>query len=433
MTGALIIAALIALNALFVAAEFAIVGAPRAAIEHRAAGGHRLAARILRVLRDPASLDRLIATAQLGITAASLGLGMIGEHLIAEALLGPLGSLGLGAAAVHTAASVASIAILTYLHIVLGEMIPKALALQSPERLVLLVTPIMLVIETALLPLVVAFNGIGNLVLRAAGIERKRSSEHMMGPEELSFVVKESRTQGALRSETGEVLRRLLAFPDLTASEVMVPRVKIHGIEAGASAVELRRIVRAARHTRYPVYEHDLDHIRGSVHIKALLACIAEGRALGPADVRQAPFVPETLSVEEVLGAMSRAKVQLAIVMDEHGGTAGLVSIDDLFDEVVGAVPERSGEEPFTRTPTGMLAKGTVRLDELGDELGVALEHEDVDTISGLILALLGRPPEVGDVVTYDHVRFVVTALDGRGVGAALATLEPSGEAEQDA
>jgi CBS domain containing-hemolysin-like protein len=255
-------------------------------------------------------------------------------------------------------------------------------------------------------------------VLRLLGIERARTSEHAAGPEELTFIVEESQEEGLLHGETGDVLRRLLAFSDRTAGEVMVPRVRIHGLRAGSTADAVRRAVRETQHRRYPVYEVDLDHVVGVVHIKGLVPCLAQRRSLMASDVRPVPFVPETLAVGDVLATMRRERTQLAIVMDEHGGTAGLVTIDDLFEEVVGIVQETAEERPFERLADGLAVKGTVRLDELGEELGIALEHEEVDTVSGLVLSLLGRPPEPGDVVEYDHVRFEVTHVDGHGVGA---------------
>src|SRR5919108_3639467 len=235
MTAFLIISALILLNGLFVAAEFAIVGAPRAAIDARAARGNRLALAVQAILRDPKRQDRYIATAQLGITVASLGLGMYGEHVLADWIYESLGHAGAPAFLVsHGVASVVAIAILTYFHIVIGEMVPKSLALQQAERMALWITPPMLWIKNMTFPLVLALNGIGNSVLKLIGVNRQaQNADQYYTAEELQLIVQESEELGAIRSESGQMLRELFEFGDLTAGEVMVPRVRVIGIPIG--------------------------------------------------------------------------------------------------------------------------------------------------------------------------------------------------------
>lgn len=422
----LIITVLILLNALFVAAEFAIVGAPRAAIERRAAEGDAVARLVAGILRDPRKQDRYIATAQLGITIASLGLGMYGEHVLAEWIGHWLDGLGpLKAPAAHTLASILAVAILTYFHIVVGEMIPKSLALQSADRAALFVTPVMLAIQRVVILPVMALNGIGNWLLRMAGINRfVASGEHYRTPEELQFIVRESQAGGMLRSESADVVQELLEFGELTAGEVMIPRVRVVGIPAGAPSEEMMRILRHTPHTRYPVYEGSLDHIVGVVHIKDILRRMPNRRALRPSEVREVPFIPVTAGMDVVLGAMRRVNSQMAVVMDEHGGTAGVITIEDLFEEVVGEIEEGWVQRPGAdRDPNGRLrVEGTMRISEVGEELELVLEHPEVDTVSGLVLALLDRPPVVGDTVEWDDVRFEVTATEGHGVTECAVT-----------
>jgi CBS domain containing-hemolysin-like protein len=421
-----IITVLILLNALFVAAEFAIVGAPRAAIERRAADGDAVARLVAGILRDPRRQDRYIATAQLGITVASLGLGMYGEHVLAEWIAAWLDGLGpVRTAAAHTLASILAVAILTYFHIVVGEMIPKSLALQSADRAALAVTPIMLGIQRLVILPVMALNALGNALLRLVGINRfAATGEHYRTPEELQFIVRESQAGGMLRQESADVVQELLAFGDLTAGEVMIPRVRVCGIPEGANAEQMLRILRATPHTRYPVYRGSLDEIVGVVHIKDILRRIPNRRALRAEEVREVPFIPETAAMDTVLAAMRRANSQMAVVMDEHGGTAGVVTIEDLFEEVVGEIEEGSTQHSeVSRDAEGrLLVEGTVRIEEVGEELGVVLEHPEVDTVSGLVLAELDRPPTVGDVVEYDDVRFEVTGVEGHGVKECLVT-----------
>ena len=425
----LIIAVLVVINALFVAAEFAIVGAPRTNIDHLASQGSRLAARVARILGEPKRQDRFIATTQVGISAASLGLGMYGEQIIAghvEHWLAPLDTMRF--VATHALASGLAVAILTYVHIVVGEMVPKGLALQSAMRTAMYVSPIIEALEVALLPLVVMLNAAGNSLLGLIGIKRAQNeAERYHTSEELQLIIEESHERGMLRGESGRILRDLFEFGNLTAGEVMVPRVRLVGIAAGTPIADAQEIIRRTTHTRYPVYTGDLDHIDGSVHIKTLLRHIVAGTPVALRDVRPLPHVPTTTPLDEVLAAMRRARAHMAVVMDEHGGTAGVVTIGDLFEEVVGDIDEDRGRPPISKDALGrVVVRGTVRLTSAGEALGVTLEHPDVQSVSGLVLALLDRPAQVGDVVTWGHVRIEVTAVAGRGVAEAAMTRLPA-------
>lgn len=423
----LIITVLIVLNGFFVAAEFAIISVPRASIERLANQGHRTARIIHDFLRDPYQQDQVIATAQLGITFASLGLGMYGEHVLAEWIAGWLDGFGPARwLAAHTLASILAVTLLTYLHIVIGEMIPKAMALQQPERIALHVTPALLAFKTLLYPLVIGLNRIGNSLLALIGIRRQTAvADHLHTAEELQLIVQESQEGGLIQAASGNVLQELFEFGELTAAEVMVPRVKVVGLPLGLDPAQLAERLRLALHTRYPVYQGDLDHITGMVHIKDLLRLLMEGRPLTAADVRAVPYVPQTANLDTVLAAMRQARTQLVVVMDEHGGTAGVATIEDLFEEVTGHFDEEAtAAAAILRMPDGSWqVLGTVRLDELGDELGLVLDHEDVDTVSGLILTLLNRPPAVGDKVRFQQVELTVAAVAGRGVRVAQVRL----------
>ena len=417
-----VILVLVLANGLFVAAEFAIVGASRTSIDHQASQGHRLAQRVAQVLEDPRRQDRYIATTQIGITVASVGLGMYGEHVLAELIVPWLEPLDLNRwIAAHALASGIAVAILTYLHIVLGEMVPKALALQSADTTVLYVSPVIEALELAIKPLVVALNASGNALLRLVGIHRQEvEAERYHTPAELEFIVKESHEGGMLRGETGRILRDLFEFGDLTAGDAMVPRVRLVGIPVGTEIDELRQLVRTNPHTRYPVYDGDFDHIVGSVHIKALLRHFIAGRPVTARDARPVPHVPMATSIDDVVAAMRRHRAQMAVVMDEYGGTAGLVTIEDLFEEVVGEIEEGRERAPIVRDGDGhLIVRGTVRLKDAGRALGVTLEHPDARSVSGLVLEELGRPAAVGDVVLWNGVRVEVRTVAGLGVADA--------------
>ena len=424
-----IILLLVVANGLFVAAEFAIVGAPRASIEHQAGQGSRLAHRVARILEDPKRQDRYIATTQVGISVASLGLGMYGEHVIAQWLAVRLEPFDQSRwIATHAVASVAAVSVLTYLHIVLGEMVPKALALQRAARTVLYVSPVILALEAVLWPLIVGLNAIGNGLLRLIGVRRREvDAERYHTTEELQYIIEESHEGGMLRGESGQILRDLFEFGDLTAGETMVPRVMLTGIAVGTEPDALSAIVQANPHTRYPIFVGDLDNIIGSLHIKEVLRHLVANRPVTARDARPLPYVPGPAPLDEVLAVMRRYRAQMAVVMDQHGGTAGLVTMEDLFEEVVGDIEEGHGRKAIVReAPARLRVRGTVRLEEAGTTLGCTLNHPKVTTISGLVLLLLGRPATTGDAVTWRNVRIEVTATAGRGVAEAVVTRTPA-------
>lgn len=420
---------LVLVNGMFVAAEFALIAAPRTALETRAKQGDRFAKRLLDVQTSTGRQDRYVATAQLGITLASLGLGMYGEHELAgilEPMVGPLPYVGSAALA-----SGIALGVLTIAHIVIGEMIPKGIALQRPERTARFAHWPMQVTLYALYPFVTVSNQFAWLCLRLLGIRRQATTpDHSYTPEELQLIVEESEEGGALRAESGRILRELFEFGDLTAREVMVPRVQVAGLPVGASTEKIREVLARHRHTRYPVYDGDLDHVVGMLHVKDLLRRLLTGEAIAAADVRRMPIVPETATLDLVLAEMQRTSAHLALVIDEHGGTEGIVSLEDLFEEVVGEIDEGMPMAPkLAPEPDGSVRlAGTVRLDELGQHFDLDLDHEDVDSVSGLVLARLGRPPVVGDVVDYGRIRFEVTATRGRGVREVRAVLQPPPE-----
>ncbi len=417
---------LVILNGLFVAGEFALIAASHASLEHRAASGNRLARRLLKTLSSSSAQDQYIATAQLGITFASLGLGMYGEHQLAELIEPQLGALSVGARA--AIAGALSLGVLTVAHIVVGEMVPKTMALQQPERVARLTDWPMRATLVVLYPLVTVSNGIAILCLRLLGIHRAENQrEALYTPEELQLIVQESAQGGALRADSGRILRELFEFGDLTASQAMVPRVQVVGIPVGASPARIRATLTQSLHTRYAVYDGDLDHIVGMLHVKDLLRRLLLDEGVTATDVRRIPVVPETATLDTVLATMQRTHAQLALVIDEHGGTAGLISLEDLFEEVVGEIDEGVPARPalVAQADGTVHTAGTLRLDELGQHFLLDLEHEEVESVSGLVLAELGRPPLVGDIVRHGRIEIEVLVVSGRGVREARARLLP--------
>jgi len=422
---------MVGLNAVFVAAEFAPIAAPRAAVDALANDGHRLARLLQPVLHDAGHMDRYIATVQLGITLATVGLGMYGEHQLAAAtqrLFG--GSVGSGEA--HALASAVVLVGMTYVHVVVGEMVPKSVALARPVKVALWLAPVISAFRILFFPLVYLTERTSGVTLRLLGIDRDAAHvSRYYTSEDLHDVVDASEEVGALSPESSQVLRDLLEFPERTAGEVMVPRVAMIGIPIGAAPGQVADILRRSRHTRHPVYDGDLDHIVGGIHIKKLYRDhLLAGSAVTRSSARPMPFVPEAARLDNVLDVMREHGVHMAIVMDEHGGTAGMITVEDLFEEVVGEIDEGGGIPPILDQPDGsVIVAGTVRLDELGEHVELELEHEDADTVSGLVLTLLGRPARVGDRVEFGSLQFTVRAVANRGVRRCEVRRLPPGAA----
>lgn len=415
-----VIAVLIAVNGIFVAAEFAIIGTSRAAMKARGDRGDARARRVSTVLADPVGQDRFIATAQLGITLASLGLGMYGEHAVAGWIVSGFENVGwIGWAGAHALASVLAIAALSYLHVVIGEMVPKSLALSRADDTATAVTGTMLWIQRLLHPLVLALNGIGNGLLRIVGIDRRVARSRHYTAEELELVVAESQRGGLLPELPGALVRELLDFFELTADQVMVPRVHVVGVALGAARPQVVATLERELHTRYPVFEGDLDHLLGFVHVKDLARELPNTGEVTRQMVRTAPYVPGSMRLDEVLDTMHESGAQLAVVLDEHGGTAGILTVEDLLEELVGELEENAAARPeIVRLGDDvLLVEGTARLEEVGEALGLDLEHPDVDTVSGLVLDRLGHPAAAGDRVTWGELELTVVSPDGRGVG----------------
>lgn len=426
MTAVFIILLLIVLNGLFVAAEFALLGAPRAALEQMAASGNMVARHVAQVLKTPRLQDRYIATAQLGITFASLGLGMYGEHAVAGWLHEWLTQYGWASWLVaHGAASILSLVVLTYLHIVLGEMVPKALSLQYATRLCLLITMPMYVMQLCLYPLVVGLNALGNFFLGLLGVDRNESKSHYHSVEELQYIIEESHENGALPEESGRIMDCLFDLEDLYVHQVMTPRVRIDAIPEGAGHEEIREIVRKTRRTRYPVYRGDLDHVIGMVHVRDLFRIMLRGEALISEYIHSIPKVPKTVKFDNVLEIMRKDNVRLAIIMDEHGGTSGLLTLTDVFSEVMGW--DRGRIRVLTDLPPDSVGfscdvSGLARIGELGEALDMDLQNEEIDTVGGLILTLLQAPAREGDVVGYLGLEFKVTQTENGGVERCVVT-----------
>ncbi len=436
----LIILLLILLNGLFVAAEFAIIGVRPSRVEQLAQEGNRTAIGIRTTLREPGKQDRYIATAQLGITLASLGLGMYGEPAIAHLLEGPLHDwFGLEGAIVHTISFLVALTFMTYLHVVIGEMVPKSIALQAAERTVIVLAAPMALMQSLFSVAITILNKIGLVVLKILRVPPPSKGSRLHTPDELELIVSESVAGGMLDAEEQQLIANIFDFADRRVGQVMTPRPRIEALPMNIAAPELMEQVANSSHSRFPVYEENLDNIIGILHLKDLVRWQMDGKK--PFNlrgmIRRAPVVPESLYVEALLASLKRLHLHMAIVIDEYGGTAGVVTMEDLVEEVVGEVRDEfdtEEEPPFTIVEPGhVISRGSVLLDVIEEQVPVGEHNYDIETIGGLVLAELSRPPQVGDEVTVNDVTYHVDAVEGLAIATLTIRFTPPAEAQTEA
>jgi CBS domain containing-hemolysin-like protein len=438
----LIIVVLVLFNGLFVAAEFAMIGVRPSRMQQLADEGSGVAAQVLDIRQNQRKQDRYIATAQVGITLVTIVLGMYGEPAIAH-FLEPYLAQVIGEISdelLHTISLIVVLSMLTYLHVVVGEMVPKSLALMSAERTVMAIMRPMAVIQTLFAVPVRVLNGIGALVLRLMQIPSAEGHSRAHTPEELEQIVVESTEGGLLLEEEEEMIRNIFDFGDRQASHVMTPRPKVEAIPLDMSHDALLELVSESRHSRFPVYEDDRDHVIGILHLKDLVQQELEtpGEAKLRELLRPAPAVPEDHPLTGLLAAFKRLRIHMAIVLDEFGGMAGIVTLEDIVEEIVGEVRDEfdTEDEPYEELEPGIIeAEGTYLITDLMEELNLRLPTDtpDVETVGGLVVTALGRPPHVGDEVVFDeNVHIHVLDVEGRAVTRVRVRLEnPAPPAEE--
>lgn len=418
LTGLLGVLFFVLLNAFFVAAEFGLVSVRRTRVEELVAQGHPTAQVVRRALDDP---DRFIAATQLGITIASLALGWIGEPALAHLfvpLLQFLPQSWIGATA-HSIAAAIAFACITFLHVVAGELVPKSITLQHPERTAFFVARPMLVVSQIFRPAIWALNGAGNGLLRLLGIRPASGHERVHSVQELKMLIEASQEEGVLEAEEEQMLRAIFDLRTSRAAEVMVPRTEMICVPADATVEELADLAERTALTKFPVFEDDLDYIVGVVYLKDLLRPIRACRSdlTARALMREALFLPETVSIADLLAHFRRARQHIAILVDEYGGTAGLVTLEDLLKEIVGDISDlfETPAPQVQHLPDGsILLDGLMTIDEVNEALNLALNDPFYTTIGGLVMGRLDRVPTVGDeVVLEDGRRLRVEEMDG--------------------
>jgi CBS domain containing-hemolysin-like protein len=409
---------LVVLNGFFVASEFALVRIRSTTVEQLADAGRPGSGALQAAVAD---LDDYLATTQLGITIASLGLGWVGEPAVA-ALLEPVLEPVLPGGTLHLVAFAVGFSIITFLHVVFGELAPKTIAIQRAERIALLVAPPMTLFYYLFIPGIVVFNGTANAFVSLLGVPPASETEETLEEEELLLTLSRSGQQGHIDREEVEMIRQVFELDDTAAREVMVPRPDVAWVRPDATLADLRALVEETGHTRYPVVADD-DTVEGFVDVKDVLTATDEGQTASDI-ARDLPVVPETTPVDELLRRFRDEHVQMAAVIDEFGALEGIVTVEDVLEEVVGSLRDRfdtpESEPSIEDTEDGHVIDGRVRVSTAAERLDSEFASES-QTIGGLVLNRLGRAPEVGDTVGAGDHTLEVTAVDGLRVSAVLA------------
>lgn len=415
-----VIAFLLFSNGFFVASEFAMVKVRKTRIEQLVNEGNFNAKIAMEAIKD---LDKFIAAVQLGVTISSIGLGWVGEGTLAR-IIEPIFVFLPGISktvATHTVSASIAFALITFFHVVIGELIPKSIALEYTEKTALWVARPMQVLTFIFNPFIWLLNGFGNLVLKMLNIPHSHKGSLVHSTEELDMLVNASYDGGVLNETEKDMLHNVFKFSDLTAKQVMIPRTDMVCIPIDMPLEELYKVAAENQYTRYPVYEEDIDHITGLVHVKDLYSLAIKDETSPIEKIqRNILLVPETMTMDNLVLEFKKRKGQMAIVVDEFGGTSGLITLEDVLEEIFGEVQDEFDEEEESDikeiAPNTYIANSIMRLDEFAEYFNIdenEIDDEDIDTIGGLVLKILGRLAEINDTVKFNDFTFIVKELDG--------------------
>jgi magnesium and cobalt exporter, CNNM family len=409
---------LILLNAFFVAAEYGLVTARRTRIIELQHEGNRRARDVLRITSDP---PRFIAAMQLGVTLTSLGIGALGERALADAL---------GNVMATVAAVLLAYLILTFLHVVIGELVPKGIALGHSEGTALFVSGPVRGFFIALRPFIWFLEKSTEIVLGWLGLQPPGADDDVLSEAELRIVVSQSTRHGEIEEQEQEMLYKVFDFADKEASDVMVPRPEVVALSIDLPPEQALEAVMDSPYTRYPVYRDSLDDVVGILHVRDLFSALRE-RGMHEVKiegiVRPAHIVPETKDLAALLAEFRRTNQHMAIVVDEYGEMEGIVTLEDLLEEIVGEIedefdlPDESVEQVDDDT---IRVDGTFPIDDFNERFHAALPAEDYHTLAGFVFGLLGRQPEVGDDISHDGMRFDVLEVEGSRINKIAVTFE---------
>jgi putative hemolysin len=430
----LAVAGLVAANGFFVASEFALVSVRKSRIDEMVAAGVSGAKGVQNAVRD---LDRYIAGTQVGITIASLALGWVGEPALVPFVEPVLAWFGVGSpAAIHGTAIAVAFAMITFLHVVLGELVPKSLALQKPEGVSLWVARPLWLVVLLFQPLIWALNGTGNWLLRRLGVEPADGHASVHSAEELSILVRQSHEAGVLDDDEQKMLERTFRFGELKVRDVMVPRTEVDSLNLKKPVDELLDKLAKTRHSRMPVHHGDVDHVVGVLHSHDVFQRL---RAGGPIDdlaklAKPALHVPATMPLDALLKRFQEERTHIAIAIDEYGATAGLVTLEDLVEEVFGEVqdsPEAALPRMQRLEDGRMVIRGECRIEEVNEFAGLHLDDADADTLAGYVMHNLGRAARLQDRVETPEAVLIVTDMAQRRIKQVSVRLkQPEGSTE---
>ena len=439
------ILALVILNGFFVAAEFAIVRSRRTRLEAMIRTGDKLA-RI--ALKATSNISRVLSASQLGVTLSSLGLGWIAAQPLVIAFSGMFGDAPIdwtGTLAL-TLSGIAAFAVLSYLHVVLGELVPKSLAHDNPERFARILAPPLMLFAWVMSPFLWIVHNSANGFLRILGQPAATQEESVHSPEELRLLVEQAQEGGSIPQGDADLIEAVFEFSEKNAREVMTPRTEIVAIGVDATLHDVLRIVEESGFSRYPIYDESIDDIIGLVLSKDLLKILIpaaqgdreahEGESRGFALrslMRSVHVIPGSREVEEVLADFKRLKEHMAIVLDEYGGTAGIVTMEDLLEEIVGQILDEydtseDEAEPVQTRAGETLVNGSTNIGELNDHFALSVPDEDAKTIGGYVFGVLGRVPAQGDRVFAGGAIFTVRTMDGRRIESLAVDLHSAGD-----
>lgn len=434
ISGPLAIAILVLLNGFFVAAEFALVSVRRTRIRELVAQGNNAAVAVSKAIREP---DRFIAATQLGITLASLGLGWIAEPALAK-LIAPVIHLvsipeGWSNLTSHGIAVAIAFASITFLHVVVGELMPKSIALQCPEKTALLVARPTLWTEVIFRPGIWLLNGAGNGLLKLLGFDAAGGREIVHSVEEIRMLVETSAAQGVVPQAEHEMVHAIFDLRRTRIRQVMTPRTEMAILPAGASLDDVLTYQQKYRYMQYPVFEDSPDHIIGVVYLRDVARELAQGNTDGPLRpfIREVIFLPETAGILTALATFRSQREHIAIALDEYGGTAGMLTLEDVVEEIVGEVPDpfEMREPPIKRIGKHTwVVDGLAPIEDVNEMLGLALSDEHHDTIGGYVTGKLRRIAQTGDAVTTHGVHMRVVSVVGVRVGRLSLSLAPPQE-----
>jgi len=427
---------LVLLNAFFVGAEFALVRSRRTRLEAMVRSGDRLARFAVRAVSN---ISRILSASQLGVTLASLGLGWVAESTVGEVFEHLFANLpfAIEVSMRLTLAATVALIIVTYLHVVFGELVPKAAALNHPESLARWLAPPLLFFAWITTPFTFFLNRSSLVILHALGQEKAGSEEAVHSPEEIRLLVEQSQESGQMGVHDADLIDAVFEFSEKNAREVMTPRTELVALPVEATLSEVLGVVQESGLSRYPVYDESIDNIIGVVLAKDLLKLLAPRTDTDafdlPSIMRPVHVIPGSREVEEVLADFKRLKEHMAVVLDEYGGTAGVVTMEDLLEEIVGEIldeydtPE-DAEAPLHTKAGETLVPGSTHIGELNEHFGLTIPDEDYTTIGGYVFGVLGRLPIVGDRVIAGGAIFTVREMDGRRIESLSVDLQAVGD-----